>query len=270
MRRTIEGLFTYLEFAACAAAWLPILATSTVVHRHESVPRQRGRWLRSFGRATSALTPLWDFSVEGQPPADIGARAYIVLANHASTADPFLLSWLPWDMQWVVKEELMRAPVVGWLIRLGGDIPLRRGEGESVRAMLSSCRHALRHGLSVMIFPEGTRSRDGAVRAFKDGAFQLAIAEGAPVLPIAIAGTRRCMPKGSAWFGRARAIARVLAPIETTGMTLADVPRLRDAVHAEIERAVLELEARLGSADTERRPIALGAGAATAEALTPS
>jgi 1-acyl-sn-glycerol-3-phosphate acyltransferase len=269
MRRTIEGLYTYLEFAACAVAWLPLLATSSVVHRHDDVPRQRGRWLRSFGRATSALTPLWDFSVEGAPPADIGARAYVVLANHASTADPFLLSWLPWDMQWVVKEELMRAPVVGWLIRLGGDIPLRRGEGESVRAMLSSCRHALRHGLSVMIFPEGTRSRDGAVRPFKDGAFQLAVAEGAPVLPIAIAGTRRCMPKGSAWFGRARAIARVLAPIETRGMTLDDVPRLRDEVHARIARAVGELEARLGEPVSGPAALVLGAGIAKPDLPTP-
>ena len=242
---TTQGIYTYLEFAACALAWLPLLATSSVLHRHDDVPRHRGRWMRRFGRATSALTPLWHFAVEGEKPADIDGRGYVVVANHASTADPFLLSWLPWDMQWVAKEELFKLPVLGMLLRLSGDIPLRRGEGESVRVMLSSCRHALRHGLSVMMFPEGTRSRDGGVRPFKDGAFRLAIEEGAPILPVAIAGTHRCMPKGSPWFGRARAVARILEPIETRGMTLADLPAVRDGARAQIEGAVRELEATL-------------------------
>jgi 1-acyl-sn-glycerol-3-phosphate acyltransferase len=243
MKRSIEGIYTYLEFAACALAWLPLLGATALAHRHDTVPRHRGRWLRRFGRATSALTPLWTFSIEGERPADIDARAYVVVANHASTADPFLLSWLPWDMQWVAKEELFHAPVLGALLRLGGDIPLRRGEGESVRAMLSKCRHALRHGLSVMIFPEGTRSADGGVQRFKDGAFRLAIEEGAPILPIAIAGTHRCMPKGSIGFGRARAVARVLAPIETRGMTTGDVARVRDLARERIAAALGELDA---------------------------
>jgi 1-acyl-sn-glycerol-3-phosphate acyltransferase len=245
VRRTTEGLYTYLEFAACALVWLPLLATSSVLHRHDEVPRHRGRWMRRFGRATSALTPLWQFEVEGDKPADIDHRAYVVVANHASTADPFLLSWLPWDMQWVAKEELFQIPVLGSLLRLSGDIPLRRGEGESVRVMLSSCRHALQHGLSVMMFPEGTRSRDGGVRPFKDGAFRLAIEAGVPVLPVAIAGTHRCMPKGSPWFGRARAIARILPPIDTAGMTLDDLPAVRDRARAAIAEGVRELEAAL-------------------------
>jgi 1-acyl-sn-glycerol-3-phosphate acyltransferase len=243
--RTLEGLYTYLEFATCALAWLPLLATSTIVHRHDDVPRHRGRWMRRFGRATSALTPLWDFAIEGEKPVDIDTRAYVVVANHASTADPFLLSWLPWDMQWVAKDELFKLPILGTLLRLGGDVPLRRGEGESVREMLSACRHALRHGLSIMMFPEGTRSPDGGVRLFKDGAFRLAIEEGAPILPIAIAGTHRCMPKGSPWFGRARAVARILEPIATAGLTMDDLARVRDESRARIDEAVRELEAAL-------------------------
>ena len=59
--------------------------------------------------------------------------AYVVVANHESTADPFLLSWLPWDMRWIAKEELFRALLTGWAMRLGGDIPLRRGDGERSR-----------------------------------------------------------------------------------------------------------------------------------------
>jgi 1-acyl-sn-glycerol-3-phosphate acyltransferase len=259
-------MYTYLEFGTCALVWLPILATTSLVHRHDDVPRHAGRWMRRFGRATSALTPLWTFSVEGTPPADVRERAYVVVANHVSTADPFLLSWLPWDMQWIAKEELFRLPVLGTLLRLSGDISLTRGEGESVRRMFVKCRHALDHGLSIMIFPEGTRSRDGGVRNFKDGAFQLAIEAQAPILPIAIAGTGRCMPKGSRWFGRARAIARVLEPIETRGLTLADLPRVRDEARAAVDRGVRELEAIL---EPERAQSARLAPEATGDLAAP-
>jgi 1-acyl-sn-glycerol-3-phosphate acyltransferase len=254
MKQTIEGIYTYSEFAACAVAWLPLLAGSAILHRNDDVPRVQGRLLRNFGRAASFLTPLWRFSIEGEPPADIRARPYVVIANHVSTADPFLLSWLKWDMQWVAKEELFRAPLIGWLLRLGGDIPLRRGEGESIRAMLSSCRHALRHRLSVMIFPEGTRSQDGGVHPFKEGAFRLAIEAGVPILPIAIGGTHRCMPKGARWLGRAHAIARVLEPIDTRGMGAADVSCLRDRARARIAANVADIESALARELAGTRP----------------
>ena len=220
-------------------AWLPILAASRLRHRNDAVPRIEGRWLRRFARTSARLSGMWHFSVEGDPPADIGSHAYVVVANHESTADPFLLSFVPWDMRWVVKEELFRIPLTGWLLRLSGDIPIRRGDGESVKAMMAECRRTLDAGLPVMLFPEGTRSRDGKLQRFKDGAFQLAIDAQVPVLPIALEGTRGCRPKGSSWFGHARAKARILAPISTRGLSAGDVPRLRDLVRARIAEAAV-------------------------------
>ena len=111
--------------------------------------------------------------------------------------------------------------------------------------MFEECRQTLRGGLSVMIFPEGTRSRDGNVKPFKDGAFQLALEEQVPVLPVAIAGTSNCTPPGSKWLGAATAISRVLTPIETAGKTIADLAEVRDAARAQIASAVPELEAKL-------------------------
>jgi 1-acyl-sn-glycerol-3-phosphate acyltransferase len=216
MRRVLLGAYTYLEFAACVLAWVPILSTVRVLHPDDI--RLRGRWMRRFGRTTVKLSPLWRFSVEGTPPADIGHAAYVVVANHESTADPFLLSSLPWDMRWISKEELFRLPVIGSLLRWGGDISLRRGDRESVREMMATSRETLAGGLSVMMFPEGTRSADGSLGAFKEGAFQLAIDAGVPVLPLAIEGTRACRPKGSWWFGDAQARVRVLEPIAVEGM----------------------------------------------------
>ncbi len=213
----MTGLYTYVEFGVCVAAFLPVMAVSSVIHRGDPTQRIPGRWMRRLGRTAGFLTPLWRFSIEGEPPGDILRRAYVVVANHESQADPFLLSWLPWDMRWVAKEELFRTPLTGWAMHLGGDIQLRRGEGDSVRAMMRACEDALAGGIPVMMFPEGTRSKDGELLPFKDGAFDLAIRAGVPVLPIAIAGTRQMRPKHSRWFGKAHAGARILAPIPTDG-----------------------------------------------------
>jgi 1-acyl-sn-glycerol-3-phosphate acyltransferase len=243
MNRALVGAYCYAEFGACLTAWLPILAGSRVLHRNDPVPRIPGRWLRRMARVSTRLSPLWTFEVRGAAPADIDSCAYVVVCNHESNADPFLLSWLPWDMRWVAKQELFRIPLSGWALALSGDIPLRRGDAGSVRAMMTECRRTLQAGLSVMMFPEGTRSADGAMRAFKDGAFELAIEAGVPVLPLALTGTRACMPKGSPWFGDARAVVRVLDPISTNGMSRADVPRLREDARRRIAVAVDELKA---------------------------
>src|SRR5687768_883551 len=210
MQRHLATAWTAAEFVACSTGFVPLLAAIRARTRDDPTHRLAGRWLRNFGKLTSALTPLWDFSVEGTAPADIASRAYVVVSNHESNADPFLLSWLPWDMRWIAKEELFRLPFFGLLLRFGGDISLRRADRRSVQEMLAECRKTLLGGLSIMIFPEGTRSRDGQLRPFKDGAFQLAIETGAPILPVAIAGTRACLPTGSAALGKARAVARVL------------------------------------------------------------
>lgn len=205
--------------------------------------------MRRLGWLSSRITPLWDFGVLGERPADIDSRAYVVVANHESVADPFLLTYLPWDMRWVAKEELFRVPVIGLAFRWSGDIPVRRGDGESVRAMMGACKDALDAGISVMMFPEGTRSKDGALLPFRDGAFQLAIEAGVPILPLAISGTKECRPKGSMWFGRARARVQVLAPISTVGMTQDDVGALRERARSAIAGALPELRARVAGDD---------------------
>ena len=239
MRRAVLGVFTYVGFAILLLAWLPILGVVTLLDRRDI--RRRGRWMRKFGRASARVAPQWRFRVEGRPPADIDRRAYVVVANHQSTADPWLLSSLRWDMRWIAKASLFKAPVIGWLMRLGGDLSVVRGQGASVKVMLAEARATLARGLSLMIFPEGTRSPDGALGRFKDGAFELAIASGAPILPVVVDGTHRCRPKGSWWFGEADAVAKVLPPIQTTGLTLADVTLLREQVRATIATELVRL-----------------------------
>ena len=240
----VLGLWCYVDFGLVISAYLPIMAVSSLRHRGDPTQRHPGQWLRRIGRTAARLSVLWKMEIEGERPADIDTKAYVVVANHESQADPFLLSFLPWDMRWVAKESLFKQPFSGWAMKLGGDIPLRRGEGESVRECLAECERALDSGISVMMFPEGTRSETSELLPFKDGAFDLAIRAGVPILPIAIAGTRAMRPKHSRWFGKAHGCALILAPIPTTGMTPADVPRLREASRAAIAAALPDLRAR--------------------------
>ena len=240
----VLGVWAYAEFGAVLATFLPIMALSSLRHRGDPTQRVPGQWMRRVGRVAARMSTLWKFDIEGDRPPDIDTSAYVVVANHESQADPFLLSFLPWDMRWVAKESLFKQPLSGWALRFGGDIPLRRGEGDSVRACLLECERAIRGGISVMMFPEGTRSSGGELLPFKDGAFDLAIRAGVPILPIALAGTRAMRPKHSRWFGKAHACAKILAPIATTGMTAVDVGRLRDQARATIAQALPELRAR--------------------------
>lgn len=135
------------------------------------------------------------------------------------------------------KDTMFRIPCFGWMMRMAGDIRLVRGERGSAVQALAAARDRLTKRVSIMIFPEGTRSRDGNLLPFKDGAFRLAIEMGAPILPLVVAGTRQAMAKGSFRFQRARARVRVLEPIETSGLTIDDLPSLRERTRSLIADA---------------------------------
>ncbi|MEO8562532.1 MAG: lysophospholipid acyltransferase family protein [bacterium] len=207
-----------------------------------------GRAFRQLAVAQVALNWLWNFETEGAPPDD-PRRPYVVVSNHESYADIFLVSHFPWEMKWLSKDTIFRIPVMGWMMRMARDIPVTRGKRESAIAALAECRDRLARHVSVMIFPEGTRSPTNELLPFKDGAFQLAIEAQVPILPIALAGTRDCMAKGSFAFRRAHARARVLAPIDTAGLTLADLPALREETRATIDAARRALQRELEEAD---------------------
>lgn len=199
-----------------------------------------GRFFRLIGVTSVKLNPLWRFETSG-PVLPDPRRPYVAVSNHESYADIFLISHLPWEMKWISKETMFRIPCFGWMMQMAGDIKLRRGERSSAVAAMQAARDRLARRVSVMIFPEGTRSRDGEMLPFKDGAFRLAIETGAPILPLAVAGTRDAMAKGTFRFQRARARVLVLEAIETVGLTLDDV----DALKARTRTLIAEGRERL-------------------------
>jgi 1-acyl-sn-glycerol-3-phosphate acyltransferase len=119
----------------------------------------------------------------------------VLVANHASLIDILVLFGLFRPFKWVSKQEIFRVPVIGWNMRLNDYVPLERGSGGSVRRMMAHCDRLLAAGSPVMIFPEGRRTADGSLQPFKNGAFELAVRHGVPVIPIAVHGTGRALPK---------------------------------------------------------------------------
>jgi 1-acyl-sn-glycerol-3-phosphate acyltransferase len=195
-----------------------------------------GRYLRWVGRRIADCYPPWKLRVEGSWPEGVGAC--VVVANHQSILDILLLSRMPREMKWIAKEVLFRVPWIGWMLRMSGDIAIERGERDSGVEALGKARAHLARGVPVMVFAEGTRSRDGRLLPFKSGAFRLAIEAGVPILPVAVNGTGEGMPKGGPWVRPCVAWARILEPVSTAGLKPEDAVRLKEDVRRRIAAAL--------------------------------
>ncbi len=241
--RTLVSVWSWLVFAVIVVVWLPLVAVTRLV----TAPFDKGRYatgrvFRSAAVLHQKLNPLWKFSTSGSVPED-PRNPYVVVANHESFVDILLIAHLPFEMKWLAKSEFFKFPFMGWMMWLAGDIRLVRGEGSSASAAMKQARVWLDRKVSVMIFPEGTRSKSGELQAFKDGAFRLAVEAGVPVLPVAVLGTRDALIKHDWRFGYARAEARVLEPIPTDGLTASDVADLREQVRSRIATEVEAMRA---------------------------
>jgi len=187
------------------------------------------------------LNPVWRVHVEGRERIQPDV-AYVMVANHQSLLDILVLFRLFVHFKWVSKIENFRVPCIGWNMSLNRYIKLRRGDRQSVERMMAACERTIAEGNSIMMFPEGTRSPDGRLRAFKTGAFTLAQRTAAPLLPIILQGTANALPKrGFVLRGRHDIRIRVLEAIPYR--SFADLPvetltaRVRDLIAAEIGEA---------------------------------
>ncbi|MBO7299946.1 MAG: 1-acyl-sn-glycerol-3-phosphate acyltransferase [Tidjanibacter sp.] len=146
---------------------------------------------RVVARVVYIASPLWSVRVEGEENVDPTKR-YVITSNHQSFFDIPLLFFLPiWKFKFVSKIEVRKIPAIGWMLGMRGDIVIRRGTASAATTLMEEGSEHLQAGTSVAIFPEGTRTRDGEIHRFKEGAFRLAQENGVAVLPCVIDDTKK-------------------------------------------------------------------------------
>ncbi len=161
----------------------------------------------------SYMVPIWKINVEGRKKA-VPGTTYVIISNHQSILDILLINCLRYRFKWISKIENNRVPVLGWYLKMADYITVNRGDKESKEKMMEESYQCLMRGISIMIFPEGTRSSDREIAFFKRGAFQLAIYADRPILPVLMDGTGGVLPKHGLIFGGFHKIViRVLDPV---------------------------------------------------------
>ncbi len=184
--------------------------------------------------AIIGMNPYWTIRVKGLENID-SRKTYVIVANHQSMADVIVMYKIRAQFKWIAKESLFKVPFLGWCMSLNRYIKLTRGQFGSIKKVYRESAIWLRKGISVLFFPEGTRSNTGTISEFQNGAFKLAIKEKRPILPIALTGTGNAMPKGS-WIFKAKAhgTLTVLPPVDVAKFKPGDFMKLRDIVHTKL------------------------------------
>lgn len=163
------------------------------------------------------------------------AKPYIFMPNHSSNFDiPVILAHLKVQFRWLAKAELFRIPLFGFAMKRVGYISIDRSNRKSSFESLARAAQTIRSGRSVLIFPEGTRSRDQSIKEFKKGGFVLAVESGVPIVPVVIHGTWRIMSKNGLMIRPGNVVVEILEPIETKDYARATKNELLERVRTVI------------------------------------
>ncbi|MDP4269060.1 MAG: lysophospholipid acyltransferase family protein [Bacteroidota bacterium] len=163
------------------------------------------------------------------------SHSYIFVANHQGVFDIFLIyGFLNHNFRWIMKRELRSLPFVGAACASAGHIFVDRSNPKSIKESLENARKQLSGGLSVVVFPEGSRTQTGKIGRFKKGAFQLATDLNLPIVPISIDGPFRIMPRGAHTLSPTHLKLVIHEPISTDDLSVDDIPSLMEKCHSVI------------------------------------
>ncbi len=196
---------------------------------------------RAVVRTFWAIPPFWRFRIEGMERVNKKGK-YVIVINHQAMTDIPALYFVPLNFRWVSKREVFKIPFFGQMLRLHGDICIDRGKASEARdQLLREGKRWLDMGVSIAIFPEGTRSKDGEIHRFKSGAFELAQSVGVEILPVVLNGTDKVVRKNKLFKWRNVVTVKVLEPISVERVKGSDVRELSEEVRVLMAEARAEI-----------------------------
>ena len=196
------------------------------------------RWMIFQGIVLTYMNPVWKVKVEGREKID-HKQTYVIISNHQSILDIVIFNTLHKTLRWVSKAEVFKVPLVGLEMKMVKYISIERGNKHSVAKMMEECTASLKEGVSIVLFPEGTRSLTGEIGRFKTGAFQLALKTGRPILPVILDGTGDVLPKKGIIFHERRAVrVRALDPVFPDGFGTEKAEELAEKLRTVMSEAL--------------------------------
>ncbi|MBI3317216.1 MAG: 1-acyl-sn-glycerol-3-phosphate acyltransferase [Candidatus Omnitrophica bacterium] len=191
-------------------------------------------------------SPFTKFKVYGLKTLD-PKKTYIIIANHQSMLDILVvLAVIPLQFRFVAKRELFKIPFLGWHMALSGYLALERSDRRSAEKVMHQVCELVKKDIGILFFPEGTRSLDGEIKTFKNGAFRVAQQTGVEILPVVIAGTHDSIPKHSRLLRKQAAFAvSIEKPERVPGNSLPELEETRERIRAQMMKRLEELNRQL-------------------------
>ena len=219
----------------------------------DSTGEVQHRIARAWGRALMRVFQV-ELRLVGSDRLRAG-QAYVFASSHFSLIDtPLMFGLMPRPFRVLARDGLWKIPFIGWHLNRAGHLPVNRANPRVAARNIADAAERVRSGRSILLFPEGGRRRSDAPRPFKTGAAHIAIQAGAPIVPMALAGTRAILPPGSLHLRPGVAELRIGAPIPTSGPRKVSAKDLTERVKQEIARLAALPESSQRKPDTRRTP----------------
>ena len=237
----ISFSYTYIAFVGFSSAIMFVIACC--IRLITSFFDRRLILLNLFSSFWASIyiwvMPIWSVNIVGRQKMNI-SKNYVIVSNHQSQIDILILYRLFYPFRWISKAEVFHLPFIGWNMLLNGYIKLKRGDKESVKQMMDQCEKLLKKNISIIMFPEGTRSKSGLLKPFKPGAFILAKKMKKSILPLVINNTKNALPKHSLILHKSQLEVKVLDEIAYSKFKDMEIDEIADMVQHMISSQVKE------------------------------